>query len=373
MNKQAQKAATFLRYGVGIDVSKDTLQVCLSVIDTSGKVTIKGTSKIINKNSAFDKFLTWVNKHCQVKDLPVRYVMESTGVYHEQIAWYLFQKDLAVSIILPNKAKHYLRSIGNKSKNDKIDARGLAQMGLEQNLKLWQPLSKNIYSLRMLTRQHQRLQELKNMSENQKHSLLHSQFTDKFVIKQLDKLIKLYEQQIQQLAQEVNRLLDEDLVLKTKIEQLRQIKGLGLLSVATLVAETNGFTGFENIRQLVSFAGYDVIENQSGKRVSKTRISKKGNSRIRRILFMPAFNAVKWGEPACKALYERIMSKNVPKMKGYVAVQKKLLTLCFAIWKNNTEYNPMYYTAGRPRNNVKELNDKDKKIVPINGTTQDVA
>lgn len=109
----------------------------------------------------------------------------------------------------------------------------------------------------------------------------------------MDKLIKIYEQQIQQIVQEVNRLLDEDLVLKAKMEQLTRIKGLGLLSVATLVAETNGFTGFENIRQLVSFAGYDVIENQSGNRIGKTRISKKGNSRIRRILFMPAFNAVK--------------------------------------------------------------------------------
>ncbi|WP_310588059.1 transposase [Emticicia sp. BO119] len=183
-----------------------------------------------------------------------------------------------MSVILPNKAKHYLRSIGNKSKNDKIDARGLAQMGLEQNLQLWQPLSKNIYALRMLTRQHQRLQELKNQSENQKHSLLHSQYTDKFVLKQLDKLIKIYEQQIQQIAQEINKVLDEDLVLKAKIAQLTQIKGLGLLSACTLVAETNGFTGFENIRQLVSFAGYDVIENQSGKRVGKTRISKKGNT-----------------------------------------------------------------------------------------------
>jgi len=368
MNKQEQKTVTFLRYCIGIDVSKDTLQVCLSVIDMNGKVTIKGSRKIINKISAFDSFLTWVNKHCQGKDLPVRYVMESTGVYHETIAWYLFQKDLAVSVILPNKAKHYLKSIGNKSKNDTIDARGLAQMGLEHNLKLWQPLSKNIYSLRMLTRQHQRLQELKNQSENQKHSLLHSQFTDKFIIKQLDKLIKLYEQQIQQIAQEINRLLEEENVLKSKIEQLSRIKGLGLLSVATIVAETNGFTGFENSRQLVSFAGYDVVENQSGKRVGKTKISKKGNSRIRRILFMPAFNAVKWGEAACKALFERIMSKNVPKMKAYVAVQKKLLILCFALWKNNTDYNPMYYT-----NNVKELNGRDKKIVPINGTTQDVA
>lgn len=80
-----------------------------------------------------------------------------------------------------------LKSLGHKSKNDKIDARGLAQMGAEQNLDLWQPLSKNIYDLRMLTRQHQRLQELKNQSENQKHALLNSRISDEFIIKQLDR------------------------------------------------------------------------------------------------------------------------------------------------------------------------------------------
>lgn len=60
-------------------------------------------------------------------------------------------------------------------------------------------------------------------------------------------------------------------------------------------------------------------------------------------------------------------------MKGYVAVQKKLLTLCYALWKNNTEYDPMYYT-----NNVKEQKSNEtqyvyKKVVPTGGTIQDVA
>lgn len=270
MKKQTEDSTALLRYCVGIDVSKDSLQICLSAIDINGKTTVKGTSKMANKVSSFDGLLTWVAKHCKEKQLPVRYLMESTGVYHEQIAWYLFQNDLLVSVVLPNKSKNYLKSLGNKSKNDKIDARGLAQMGLEQTPSLWKPLSKNIYSLRMLTRQHQRLQELKNQSENQKHAILHSQISDKFIMKQLDKLIKLYDQQIDQIAQEMQNLLSKDLVLKNKIDQLCKIKGLGLLSVATIVAETNGFEGFENLRQLVSFAGYDVVENQSGLRAGKT-------------------------------------------------------------------------------------------------------
>lgn len=105
---------------------------------------------------------------------------------------------------------------------------------------------------------------------------------------------------------------------------------------------------------------------RSGQRAGKTKISKQGNSKIRRILFLPAFNAVRFGEPACEALFERVFEKTQIKMKAYVAVQKKLLTLCFAIWKNGAKYDPLYYA-----NNVKELKGKDKKIVPTSGTTQD--
>jgi transposase len=368
MNKPNQNPVTLLRYCVGIDVSKDALQICVSVIDTNGKITIKGSGKVANKTTAFDSFLTWVDKHCKDKSLPIRYVMESTGVYHEQLAWYLFQNDLAVSVVLPNKAKHYLKSIGNKSKNDTIDARSLAQMGLEQSLKLWEPLSKNIYQLRMLTRHYQTLQELKNQSENQRHSILHSRMIDKFTLKHLEKLVKFYDKQIDETKQAITKLIEKDPILKPRIEQLCKIKGLGLLSIATIVAETNGFTGFENIRQLVSFSGYDVVENQSGNRVGKTRISKKGNSRIRRILHLPAFNAVRFGEPTCQALFERVFERTKIKMKGYVAVQKKLLTLCYAIWKNDTKYDPNYSS-----NNVKEHQNMDKKIVPTSGTTQDIA
>jgi transposase len=143
-----------LRYCVGLDISKDSLQVCLSVIDTDGRVVVKGSTKVANKPATFAQLEHWVGKHRKADGLPLRYVMESTGVYHEAVAWHLYQKGQSVCILLPNKAKHYLKSLGYKSKNDKIDAQGLARMGLEQQLTLWKPLSKNIYTLRLLTRQH---------------------------------------------------------------------------------------------------------------------------------------------------------------------------------------------------------------------------
>lgn len=350
-----------LRYCVGLDISKDTLQVCCSVIDQTGRVTVKATTKLDNKPAGFIKLLDWVARH-RKWDLPLTYLMESTGVYHEAVAWYLHQHDQAVSILLPNKAKYYLKSLGYKSKNDKIDAQGLSRMGLEQQLPQWKPLSKNLYALRLLTRQHQRLQELKTQSTNQQHALAHSAFDSTFINKQLTKLVAVYDTQIAALENAIRELIEADPVLKPKVEALVKIKGLALLSVAVLVAETNGFEGFTNQRHLVSYAGYDVIENQSGNHSGKTRISKKGNSRLRRILHMPAFNAVRFNEPTCKALYERVYERSGIKMKAYVAVQKRLLLMAYALWRHGVDYDPEY---------LANQAEKDKKIVPTSGTTQD--
>ncbi|WP_093829248.1 IS110 family RNA-guided transposase [Spirosoma endophyticum] len=352
---------SFLRYCVGLDISKDTLQVCLSVIDSSGRVTVKATTKVVNKPTGFCALVNWVARHRKL-ELPLNYLMESTGVYHEAVAWYLYQQDQPVSILLPNKAKHYLKSLGYKSKNDKIDAQGLSRMGLEQQLPLWKPLSKNLYALRLLTRQHQRLQELRTQSTNQQHALEHGAFDNGFITKQLANLVKIYDQQLTALEEAIAQLVDDDPILKPRIERLVQIKGLALLSVAVLVAETNGFEGFTNQRHLVSYAGYDVVENQSGNHSGKTRISKKGNSRLRRILHMPAFNAVRFNEPTCKALYERVYQRSGIKMKAYVAVQKRLLLMAYALWRHGVKYDPLY---------LANQASQDKKIVPTSGTTQD--
>jgi transposase len=361
----------FLRFCVGLDISKDDLQVCLSVIDTDGRVTIKGTTKVTNQPAGFVVLMSWVNKHRKL-ELPIRYVMESTGVYHEAIAWHLYQHDQSISILLPNKAKYYLKSLGYKSKNDKIDAQGLSRMGLEQQLSLWQPLSKNIYQLRLLTRQHQRLQELKTQCTNQQHALQHSAISDLLITKQLTKLVDVYQQQLAALEVAMRQLIHQDPILDARVQRLIQVKGLGLLSVSVMVAETNGFEGFPNQRNLVSYAGYDVVENQSGTRSGKTHISKKGNHRIRRVLHLPAFNAVRYGEPACQALFERVYQRTGIKMKAYVAVQKKLLLLAYSLWRNQTDYDPHYLSAASNVSlETNTLRQEDKKIVPASGTTQD--
>jgi hypothetical protein len=75
-----------------------------------------------------------------------------------------------------------------------------------------------------------------------------------------------------------------------------------------------------NYKQLVSYAGYDVVKKKSGTSVKgKARISKKSNSHIRKALHFPAISAVKYNDPA-RQLYKRTLEKQGIKIKGYVAV-----------------------------------------------------
>jgi transposase len=331
-----------LKYSVGLDISAQTIHACISVIDAAQKVTVKSSCKIDNTLAGFKQLDQWADKHRKLKDVPLVVNMEATGVYYENCALYLFKEGYSVSVLLPNKAKKWLQSEGLKSKNDKIDAQGLSKMGAEKSLELWQPAAEYYYQLRAMTRQQQSLQEFKTAVGNQLHAEEHGMYKNKMVIKQLKQQIKFIEKQIADLETAIEAHIASDKEVAAKVENICKIKGLGVLTVAVILAETNGFILFKNVPQLVSYAGYDVIENQSGDHTGKTKISKKGNSRIRRILFMPAFNMVKYKQTPFVDLYKRTFEKHGLKMKSYVAIQKKLLVLIYALWKNNTAYDIDY-------------------------------
>lgn len=330
-----------LKCGVGIDMAMQKFDVCFSVIDSEQRVTIKATHQFENNPKGFVRFLDWVKKHHK-QPIPIDFVVEASGVYHEQLSWYLFEQGQSISIILPNKAKRYKEALGIHSKTDKLDAKALAQMVCEQRLKLWQPTSKNTYQLRTITRQIERIAYHITSFQNQLHALEHGMFRELTVEKMIAKNIALLEKQKEQLIGVVEKMIKKDQVLNKHYEQISGIKGFGLLTFAVLVAETDGFALIENQSQLVSYAGYDVIENQSGKHTGKTKISKKGNSHIRRALHMPAFTVVRYKQKPFIALYERVYENSKIKMKAYTAVQKKLLVIVYTLWKKQEMYQPDY-------------------------------
>jgi transposase len=333
---------TVLKWSLGIDVGSKQFRCCLSSIDNSQKVKVKASRKFNNTPSGLQELLLWIVKHYKEGSAPLSVAMEATGVYYERCALFLQKQGFRVSVILPTKAKRYLQALGLKSKNDKIDAEGLARMGAEQQLPKWSAASPDMYSLRLLTRQHEDLQKSITSFSNQLHAIEHGMYryadiekTYSETISQLQKLLKDVELAITEAVQENSHL-------KEKVELLCIVKGVGELTAATIIAETNGFALFENYKQLVSYAGYDVIENQSGNHIGKTKISKKGNSHIRRILHMAALNVVTYKVNPFVNLYERVYTRTNIKMKGYVAVQRKLLVILYALYKKNQKFDREY-------------------------------
>ncbi|MBK6930267.1 MAG: transposase [Saprospirales bacterium] len=94
---------------------------------------------------------------------------------------------------------------------------------------------------------------------------------------------------------------------------------------------------------MVSYAGYDVVERQSGSSIKgKTRISKKEMRTSEEPYITPALSAARY-DPNLHALYQRVVERNPKaKMVALVAVQRKLLVLIYTLFKNNMEYDPNY-------------------------------
>lgn len=360
--------STTLKYSVGLDISKDSFDACFSATGSSQKATVTATRKFKNNENGFGQFYPWALKH-KKQGVPMVFCMEATGVYYENIAWHLHLNSQHVSVMLPNKAKKYLQSLGLKSKNGKIDAKGLARMAAEQNLGRWLPISNEIYVLRHLTRHHEQLQGHKARAYSQAHAMQHGHFTSKAIVKQQQQMTKSIDRQPKETEKQITGLIDNDAELKQKFENIGKAKGIGYLSFATIVAETNGFAAFNNQRQLVSYAGHDVAENQSGRHSGKAKISKRGNSHLRRAMHMPALNAVRYREPVFLDLYERVYGRAKIKMKGCVAVQRKPLTLIYALWKKDGAYIPL---AAKKENGTSG-NDAPKplfSVAPAGGTKE---
>jgi transposase len=354
-----------LKYSLGIDMSANNFHCCISGIDEKQAVKIIATSKFSNTIAGFKALDSWMEKHRKVQSLPFVIAMEATGVYYENCAYYLSQANYHVSVILPNKAKRYLQALGLKSKNDKIDAKGLSRMAAEQALEPWLPMSKFYFTLRGYTRQLQSLQELKTSVSNQLHAAERTMYQIVEVKKQLKSLIEKLTKQIEGMESTIKKHIDSDKEVKEKVERICAIKGVGITTVAVTIGETNGFTLFENISQIVSFVGYDVVDNQSGIRTGKTKISKRGNSRIRRIMHMPAFNVIRYEVSPFIGLFNRTYEKHGVKMKSYVAVQKKLLVIIYTLWKNDESFNPTKWETHKKNSPGKTETTRGKQVHEI--------
>lgn len=330
-----------IRQCVGIDISKESFTACVCSYYRSGEEQLTEVVEFKNQKTGFNQLVKWSRKITSAS-VPVGFVMEATGVYYEALAYHLHRLNQPVSVLLPNKVKYFAKSWNVKTKTDIIDARIIARMGAERKLSLWEPPLPIFKQLRDLTRAYSELMKEKTAFSNRLHALNSSYEPLALIVKSNKSIIKKLDEQLVRFKAEIEKVIYSESWLAEKVKGVLTIKGVGLMTVAVILAETQGFEFVDNIRQLCSYAGYDVVQRESGTSVQgKTRISKKGNSWIRAALHFPALVASRHNENL-KNTYLRINEKKPSKMIGATALQRKILILIYTLWKNDTVYDEAF-------------------------------
>lgn len=308
----------------GIDISKDVFDVYSS----------KGEFwQFSNNVKGFRKFLKLLNEmsHC---------VMEATGYYHQQLAYFLREQGIKVSVENPLSIKRFAQMKLSKIKTDKADAKMICLYAERVNPKAWEGESKNRREcnqiIRLIDSYFKQSTALKNKIHGEKTLGIPSQF----VLQSLNRSLKMIEKEIKKLEDRLTELVKEDYQdLLTRIES---ISGIGRRTASMLIVLTDGFTRFERAAELCSFAGITPVIRESGSSIKgRARISKMGNRRLRKLLFMCSFTACQHNK-ACREIYERITAKGKSKKLALMAVCNKLLKQSFAIAKSGLIYDENY-------------------------------
>jgi len=321
-----------VKQNVGIDVSKEKVDVAFSHLTADFNVVVVSTRKFSNTAKGFKELQELVNDKKR-PDMPVHFTMEATGVYYEALAYFLHEQEgYVVHVVLPNKAYKYGQSLGLKSVTDKIDARMLSLMGLERKLRQWLPISPSLLELRQLTRERSALVKNKTKVSNQLHAYSHHGKPNKESIARSQQLVSFLDDQIGQIEKEIFNFVDNDKKLDSNVDFLLSIPGVGMITAATIFAETNGFAAIESIKQLSSYSGLDVRISESGKWRGKSTISKRGNSYIRSVLYMPTLSKITH-DNATNQYYLRLKEKKGMGMIAVVACMRKMLALMYTLWK----------------------------------------
>mgnify|MGYP003435188725 CR=1 FL=1 len=325
---------------VGIDVAQKELVVTFGKLEEDLAINLVAYHVFKNTEKGFDQLILWAKKLLD-DAAELRFVMESTGIYHEKFAYYMEEKGYNISVVLPNKISSYIRTLDLKTITDKTASQAIAQFGLERKLENWKRPKPILKRIKQLTRERDQLVDERSAVKNQIHAEKTEAEPVESSLKRMQQRIKMLNKQELEIKTEINLLIAKDQELKNDIERVQTIPGIGALTAAIVYAETNGFELIRNKRQLTSFAGLDIKEKQSGTSVKgKPRISKRGNKHLRKAMHLPALVAVRHDE-RYKGLFARLVAKHGIKMKAITAVQRKLLELIFTLHKNKTTYNAL--------------------------------
>ena len=322
---------------IGIDVSKATLDCAWLRDADQDKAKRKGYQ---NEECCFESLIAWAEALSGLPRQSLAFVVEPTNIYHEQLVQFLHSKGATVYLVNPGRVRKFAEGIGILSKNDVIDADLLARYGLmAKKLIAFEPAPQEVNDLRSL------LTRLDVLEKNLRREINRLEKAGKsLTFHRLEKLsitrsIKRHEAEIVSFKSAARKCVHASPSLQQDFELLSTVPGVGERTAWLMIVILRS-RQFESAAEVASFLGLNPIEKRSGKsEYRKPRLSKSGSTHFRQALYFPAMVASQ-RNPDVQALYERLVQAGKPKMCALGAAMRKLVHICYGVYKNQQPYQP---------------------------------
>lgn len=304
---------------VGIDVSKDRLDVC---VQPGGEAFAVGND--LEGLSSLTERLLGLS--------PQAVVLEATGGLETVAAGQLATAGLPVVVVNPAQVRAFATAVGQKAKTDQIDAAVIARfaeavrppirlLADEETRALADLVGRRRQILQMLVAEKQRLGRAVALS----------------LKKSLQRLIRALQKELEQIDGDIDQAVRSSSVWRRKEDLLQSVPGVGRVVARTLLAELPELGRLDR-RQIAALAGLAPFARQSGKWRGKSFIG-HGRACVRSALFMAALSAARHN-PALRSFHQRLIEAGKPKMVALIAVARKLLTTLNAILRDDKPWQP---------------------------------
>ena len=303
---------------VGIDVAKAKLDVFVDTPQLLFTVdnTTEGIRSLLDRLASYSVQLV---------------VIEATGRYHRRLAVDLMLGGLNVAVINPRHAREFARARGRLAKTDHLDARILADFGRTMNPR---PSEKPSETQALLLNLVARRRQVTQMLAAEKMRLHDAD--DKITGKMINQVLRLLDQQREELDRQIARLIESDDDWKNKRDLLTSVPGVGPTTASQLLADMPEL-GKLNRQQIAALAGLAPLNRDSGSLRGK-RTTWGGRAGVRAALYMAALSAARCNQ-IIRSFVQRLQAAGKPFKVAMTAAMRKLLTILNILIRENRPWH----------------------------------
>lgn len=316
---------------IGIDVSKNTIDVCIH--------NSQSFNQFKNTKKGLILFFNWIKQNTN-DYMSIIFVFEHTGMYSH----------LLTAFLATNKCHYFVasgldikRSMGIvRGKNDQVDAKRIALYGhrLKDEIKPSKKVNESITKLKSLMSLKLKLikqrASYKATLKEQKNIYKTKDFKTIFEIQ--EKMIHYLTKQIQHIEIKIFKIIENKKELQQNLNLILSIKGVGLQMATTMIITTHNFQKFKDWRKFASYCGIAPFPYQSGTSIKgRNKISNLANKKIKALIHMCAISAIQHNSEM-KQYYEKRVALGKSKMSTINIIRNKLIARIFAVIKRQSPY-----------------------------------